>query len=118
MRKPGVAVAVITSIISATLLATQAQAVTLAGRTQLRAAMSAVDVTEPVFDYGCCPGDCGCWRPHYSYYRRRYPPPYYYSYYYERPPRYFSYYDPGPFHDPDDLNWGYRTRWADGYSQY
>jgi hypothetical protein len=118
MRKAGVAVAVTASIISATLLATQAQAVTLGGRTQLRAAMEAVNVTEPVFDYGCCP-DCGCWRPPYSYYYRRYPPPYNYNCCNYGPPwRYFSYYDPGPFHDPEDLNWGYRTRWADGYSQY
>lgn len=117
MRKPGAAVAITASTILGTLLVTQAQAVTLGGRAQLRAAKEAVDVTESVFDYGCCP-DCGCWRPHsyYSYSYRRYPPPYNCCDY--GPPRYFSYYDPGPFHDPEDLNWGYRTRWADGFSQY
>jgi len=118
MRKPAVAVAVTASIISATLLATQAEALPLGGQMQLRAAKAAVNVTEPVFDYGCCP-DCGCWRPHYhyGYYYRRYPPAYNCCDS-GPPPRYFSYYDPGPFHDPEDLNWGYRTRWADGFSQY
>jgi hypothetical protein len=116
MRKLGLAIVVGTSTILTTLLATQAQAVTLGVRTELRAAMATVDATEPIFDYGCCPRNCGCWHPHDGYYRRRYPPRYYYSDgYHERPHRY---YNPGPFHEPEELNWGYRTRWAEGYGQY
>jgi hypothetical protein len=120
MRKPGLAIAATVSMISATLLATQARAVTLGARTGLRAAMAAVDTSEQVFYCGCRAVNCGCWRPHYSYYRPYYPPPCYDSNYdCERPRRYYSYYyDPGPFREPLELNWGYRTRWADGFSQY
>jgi hypothetical protein len=116
MHKPGLAFAATVSMIAATLLATQAQAVTLRGPAELRAAVAAVGTTEEVFCYGCPQMDyCGCGGPYYGNY---YPRPYYYSDYSYRP-RYNSYYyDPGPYHDPLDLNWGVHTRWADGYSQY
>ena len=112
MRKRGVAVAATVSMIAAALLPTHARAVTLGGATQVRAAMATVDISEQVFCYGCPPVDCGCGRPDYCGCGRPdygYPPPY---------RRFYSYYDPGPYHDPLDLNWGVHTRWADGYSQY
>jgi len=128
MRKPGLVVAAAVSMIAATLLATQARAVSLGGRAGLRAAIAAVDTSALVFCYGCPRVDyCGCGRPSYGY---NYPRPYYYSdyyepprryyseYYYERPRHYSYYYDPGPYRDPLDLNWGVHTRWADGYSHY
>jgi hypothetical protein len=117
MRKAGLGFAATVSVIAASLLATEAQAATVRGPLELRAAMATVDTAEQVFCYGCPRVDyCGCGRPYYGYY---YPRPYYYSdYYYERPRYYSYYYDPGPYHDPLDLNWGVHTRWADGYSQY
>jgi len=116
MHKPGLAATV--SMIAATLLATHAQAVTLGGPAEVRAAMAAVDTSKRVFCYGCPPVDyCGgCGRPYYGY---SYPRPYYYSdCCYERPRHFSYYYDPGPYRDPLDLNLGVHTRWADGYSQY
>jgi hypothetical protein len=123
MHKPGLAVAATVSMIAATLFATRAQAVTLGGPAALRVAVAAVGTSEQVFCYGCPRVDyCGCGRP-YGYF---YPRQYYYSdyyerpapYYYERPRHYSYYYDPGPYRDPLDLNWGVHTRWADGYSHY
>ena len=133
MHKPGLAVAATVSMIAVTLLATHAQAMTLGGPATLRTAMAAVDTSEQVFCYGCPRvGYCGCGRPSYGYspsyyYPRRYSyndyyyqPQRYYQpqYYYERPRHYSYYYDPGPFRDPLDLNWGVHTRWADGFSHY
>lgn len=122
MHKPGLAVAATVSMIAVTLLATHAQAVTLGGPAALRTAMTAVDTSAQVC-YGCPRFDyCGCGRPFYGY---SYPRQYYYSdyyyqppFYYERPRHYSYYYDPGPFRDPLDLNWGVHTRWADGFSHY
>jgi hypothetical protein len=120
MHKPGLAVAVTVSMIAVTLLATHAQAMTPGSPATLRKAMAAVDTSEQVFCYGC-PG-CGCGQPFYGYYS----PPHccysnYYSappYYYERPRHFSYYYDPGPYRDPLDLNWGVHTRWADGFGHY
>jgi hypothetical protein len=115
MHKPGLAVAATASMIAVTLLATHAQAVTVGGPAAVRTAMVAVDTSEQVI---CCPqfDYCGCGRPFYGY---SYPRPYYYGdYYYERPRHFSYYYDPGPYRDPLDLNWGVHTRWANGYSRY
>jgi hypothetical protein len=112
MHKPGLAIAATVSVIAATLFATHAHAVTLGGPAALRVAVAAVGTSEQVC-YGC--PYCGCGPP-YGYY---YPHQYYYSnYYYERPRHFSYYYDPGPYRDPLDLNWGVHTRWADGFSHY
>lgn len=124
MHKPGLAIAATVSLIAATLFATHAHAVALGGPGALRVAVAAVGTSEQVC-YGC--PYCGCGRPygyyypHQSYYSNYYyerPRPYYNDYYYERPRHYSYYYDPGPYRDPLDLNWGVHTRWADGFSHY
>jgi hypothetical protein len=117
MRNALVIAATVSMISGATLLPPRAQAAPVGVQSGLRSAIAAVDTSERVCYYGCRWDNCRCGRPHYSYYRHYYPPRYYYSdYYYERPRHY--HYDPGPYHDPLDLNWGYRTRWADDLSQY
>jgi len=116
MRKPGLAVAAIVSMIAATLLATHAHAVTLGGATQLRAVVAAVDLPEQVFCSGCpTVGYCGCGGPGYGSY---YPPRGFYGDCCHPHWVYDDYYDPGPWLPPLALNWGVHTRWANGYTRY
>jgi hypothetical protein len=107
-------------------LATRAEAITLGLPTGLHAATAATDLSQSVW-YGCRSDCCTprCYRPrYYGNYCYR-PRPYYgygRSYGYSRSYGYvrsYGYgdgdgygYDQGPYAWPDDLNWGYRTRWA------
>jgi hypothetical protein len=116
-------------LFGATMLATRADAVTLAAPNGLHAAAATTDLSQPV-QYGCGWGYCDpCWGRGAGYYGGGYGYSGYgygqagygygqagygygdggYGGYYR--PRYYDGYGRNPYAWPGSLNWGYRTRW-------